>query len=154
MRTNFLSQGDAALGMRLGHVHRLWCTVVGRTVAPLGLTQPRWTALVALRHLGDGATQKQLAETLGIELPSLTRTLAQLERQGLIKRRIRADDRRVRQVSFTAEGVRILAALDARADEARALLLAGLDEAERETLQRALRRIEINAGRWLGPADR
>ena len=154
MLTNYLSKDDAALGMQLGHVHRQWCAVVGRTVAPLGLTQPRWTALVALRDLGDGATQKQLAETLGIELPSLTRTLAQLERQGLIERRIQTDDRRVRHVSFTTEGARVLAALDARADEARALLLAGLDEAEREMLQRALRRIEINAGHWLGPVDR
>ncbi|WP_168380939.1 MarR family transcriptional regulator [Modicisalibacter radicis] len=154
MLTDCLSKDDAALGMRLGHVHRLWRTVVGRTVAPLGLTQPRWTALVALRHLGDGATQKQLAETLGIELPSLTRTLGQLERQGLIERRIQADDRRVRQVSFTAAGARTLASLDAHADEARALLLAGLDDAERETLQRALRRIEINADHWLDPTGR
>lgn len=154
MLTNYLSKDDASLGMRLGHVHRLWCTVVGRTVAPLGLTQPRWTALVALRHLGNGATQKQLAEALGIELPSLTRTLEQLERQGLIERRIQADDRRVRLVSFTAAGARILASLDARADEARALLLDGLDDPERETLQRALQRIEINAGHWLAPSDR
>ncbi|MCP1367612.1 MarR family transcriptional regulator, partial [Halomonas sp. BBD48] len=116
---------------------------------PLGLTQPRWTLLVTLRHLGEGATQKQLAEALGIELPSLTRTLAQLEQQGLVLRRIPAVDRRVREVVFTPEGHRVLEALDARASEARTLLLDGIPDAERESLHRALHRIERNACHWL-----
>ncbi|SFH16784.1 MarR family transcriptional regulator [Modicisalibacter xianhensis] len=140
---------DAELGLRLGHVHRLWRMVVDHTVAPLGLTQPRWTLLVILRHLGEGATQKQLAEALGIELPSLTRTLGQLEQQGLVLRRIPAGDRRVREVVFTPEGRRLLEALDARASEARALLLDGVPDTEREVLHRALRRIERNACHWL-----
>lgn len=147
---NKLATPDCSeLGLRLGHVHRLWRTVVHRTVAPLGLTQPRWTVLVTLRHLGEGATQKQLAEALGIELPSLTRTLAQLESQGLVTRRVPAGDRRVREVVFTAEGRRVLEALDARADEARTLLLEGVPDGEREVLHRTLQRVERNACDWL-----
>ncbi|KXS38343.1 MAG: MarR family transcriptional regulator, transcriptional regulator for hemolysin [Halomonadaceae bacterium T82-2] len=149
MQTNDLPNADTSLGMRLGHVHRLWRTVVDRTVASSGLTQPRWTALFMLRHLGDGATQKQLADSLGIELPSLSRTLAQMERQGLIERRTPSEDRRVRQVFFTAAGRRALEELETRADEARALLLAGLEPAEREIFHRVLRHIESNAAHWL-----
>ena len=140
---------DSELGLRLGHAHRLWRMVVDHTVAPLGLTQPRWTLLVTLRHLGEGVTQKQLAEALGIELPSLTRTLAQLEQQGLVLRRIPVGDRRVREVVFMPAGWQALEALDARASEARALLLDGISDAEREALHRALRRIECNACDWL-----
>lgn len=140
---------DSELGLRLGHVHRLWRMVVGQTVAPLGLTQPRWTLLVVLRHLGEGATQKQLAEALGIELPSLTRTLAQLEKQGLVLRRVPAGDRRVREVLFTVEGRQTLEALDARASEARAVLLEGIPDDERDLLHQALLRIERNACSWL-----
>ncbi len=151
MLNNDAPYDDAELGLRLGHVHRLWRMVVDRTVAPLGLTQPRWMALVMLRHLGEGATQKRLAEALGIELPSLTRTLAQLDEQGLVARRVPAGDRRVREVVFTAEGRRVLEALDARAAEARAVLLAGVPESEREALHRALRRIEGNACACLSP---
>ncbi|GHA97297.1 MarR family transcriptional regulator [Modicisalibacter luteus] len=140
---------DSELGLRLGHAHRLWRMVVDHTVAPLGLTQPRWTLLVTLRHLGEGATQKQLAEALGIELPSLTRTLAQLEQQRLILRRVPSDDRRVREIVFTPAGWQALEALDARASEARALLLDGITDEEREVLHRALHRIECNASDWL-----
>lgn len=140
---------DSELGLRLGHAHRLWRMVVDHTVAPLGLTQPRWTALVVLRYLGEGATQKRLAEALGIELPSLTRTLAQLEGQGLIVRRIPPGDRRVREVTFTAEGRRVLEALDERAAAVRTLLLDGVPADDREALHRALRRIEDNACAWL-----
>lgn len=149
MLTNHVSSDDSQLGLRLGHVHRLWRMAIDRTVAPLGLSQPRWTALVVLRHLGEGTTQKRLAEALGIELPSLTRTLVQLERQGLVARRVPAGDRRVREVVFTAEGRRVLEALDARAAEARTRLLEGVADDEREALHRALRRIEHNACEWL-----
>ncbi|EMP54363.1 MarR family transcriptional regulator [Marinobacter santoriniensis NKSG1] len=136
---------DSELGLQLAHAHRLWRAVISQTVAPLGLTPPRWTLLVVLRHLGEGATQKQLAEALSIELPSLTRTLCQLEDQGLIERQVREDDRRVREVRFTGEGRRVLSALDARANEARAQLLDGIPPEDRNHLRRMLERIETNA---------
>ncbi|GAB2784184.1 transcriptional regulator SlyA [Halomonas shantousis] len=139
-----------SLGLRLGHVHRLWRMVVDHTVAPLGLTQPRWTALIVLRHLGEGATQKRLADSLGIELSSLSRTLEQLERQGLVHRCTSAGDRRAREVWFTPEGRHVLAELDARANEARARLLEGIPEQERDALLRVLSRIESNADEVLG----
>ncbi|MHB0777200.1 MarR family transcriptional regulator [Halomonas sp. WWR20] len=136
--------------MRLGHVHRLWRMVVDHTVAPLGLTQPRWTALIVLRHLGEGTTQKRLADSLGIELSSLSRTLEQLERQGLVRRFTSVGDRRAREVWFTPEGSRVLTELDARANDARARLLVGVSAQERDTLLRALARIERNADEVLG----
>ncbi|MFC3291058.1 transcriptional regulator SlyA [Modicisalibacter luteus] len=130
--------------MRLGQIHRLWRMVVDQTVQPLGLTQPRWTALMCLRHLGEGTTQKQLSEALGIELSSLSRTLDQLENQGLVRRHVNGQDRRARNVSFTPQGRDILTALDSRTRSARAELLAGLPEEELETLWTALARIEHN----------
>jgi MarR family transcriptional regulator for hemolysin len=135
------------LGMRLGQVHRLWRTVIDRTVQPLGLTQSRWTALMYLRHLGDGCTQKQLAESLGIELPSMSRTLDQLERQGLVRRYTSHSDRRARQVCFTPEGQQVLVALDKRATAVRERMLADVPEEEVEALRRGLTLIERNA--WI-----
>ncbi|WP_336367537.1 transcriptional regulator SlyA [Marinobacter sp. C2H3] len=136
---------DAELGLQLAHVHRLWRSVISQTVAPLGLTPPRWTLLVMLRHLGNGTSQKRLADALSIELPSLTRTLGQLETQGLIARQLCNDDRRVREVTLTAAGQRVLADLDAHASEARARLLDGISSAERQHLSTLLDRIERNA---------
>jgi len=70
---------ETSLGERLGRLHRLWRMVADNELAPLGLTHPRWTALWKLRRMGDHISQKQLAESLEIELPSLMRTLGQLE---------------------------------------------------------------------------
>lgn len=139
-----LSPPTDDLGMRLGQVHRLWRMVVDQTVQPLGLTQPRWTALMCLRHLGEGATQKQLSEALGIELSSLSRTLDQLENQGLVRRHVNGQDRRARNVTFTPKGRDILIALDSRTKAARAELLMGMSEEELETLWKALAQIEHN----------
>ncbi|MBZ9537431.1 MULTISPECIES: MarR family transcriptional regulator [Modicisalibacter] len=149
MQTKYLPDADASLGMRLGHVHRLWRAVVDRTVAASGLTQPRWTVLFMLHHMGDGTTQKQLSDSLGVELPSLSRTLAQVEQQGLIVRRTPHGDRRVRQIYFTAAGREMLNTLEARADEVRTLILSGLAPADHEAFHRVLCHIESNAEHWL-----
>ena len=70
-------------------------------LAPLGLTHPRWTALWKLSRLGGHLSQKTLAEALEIELPSLMRTLGQLEEQGLIERHCCSQDKRARIVTLT-----------------------------------------------------
>ncbi|MFM9746038.1 MarR family transcriptional regulator, partial [Streptomyces brasiliscabiei] len=75
---------DLSLCGNMGRVHRLCREAVTAAVEPLGLTQSRWTAMIHLNHLPDGATQQQLAHSLGIEMPSLTRTVKQLEQQQLI----------------------------------------------------------------------
>ncbi|MCW8127224.1 MarR family transcriptional regulator [Microbulbifer halophilus] len=138
------------LGLWLRHVHSQWRSVVDQTVQPLGLTQSRWTVLIALRHLGDGSTQKLLAETLEIELPSLSRTLDQLAQQGLVERRTCAADRRAREVFFTPWGREVLAALETRAGEARERLLAGVSENDFDAFERVLATIEENAASELG----
>ena len=78
---------ELSLAEQLGRLHRLWRTVADLELAPLGLTHPRWTALWKLSRLGGHLSQKTLAEALEIELPSLMRTLGQLEEQGLIVQR-------------------------------------------------------------------
>ena len=70
---------ELSLAEQLGRLHRLWRTVADLELAPLGLTHPRWTALWKLSRLGGHLSQKTLAEALEIELPSLMRTLGQLE---------------------------------------------------------------------------
>ena len=73
-------------------------------LAPLGLTHPRWTALWKLSRLGGHLSQKTLAEALEIELPSLMRTLGQLEELALIERHCCSQDKRARIVTLTPAG--------------------------------------------------
>lgn len=137
------------IGLRLGKVHRLWKMVVDEVVNSLGLSQPRWTLLVMLRELGDGSNQAQLADALGITMPSLTRTLNQLEAQGLILRRITQEDKRTKVVFFTGEGAEVLSRLDERADVARSALLESLGPDDLIHLDKVLDKVEINAEKML-----
>ena len=79
------------------------------------------TAFVVLR-LADEApgglelSQRQLAERMGVEAPTMVRHLDRLEKEGLIERRRDARDRRVTRITVTPAGSRQLAVLRKVAD--------------------------------------
>jgi MarR family transcriptional regulator for hemolysin len=79
------------------------------------------TAFVVLR-LADEApgglelSQRQLAERMGVEAPTMVRHLDRLEKEGLIERRRDAWDRRVTRITVTPAGSRRLGVLRKVAD--------------------------------------
>lgn len=62
---------------------------------PSGLRTTQFTLLQALRR-APGVSQKRLAELLGIDSTTLTRTLAQLRRRGCVRSETGADRRALR----------------------------------------------------------
>lgn len=144
------SQGKT-LGLRLRHIHLLWRTVVDHTVKPLQLTQPRWVTLVILRHLGQGVSQRALAQTLEVEMSSLSRTLDQLSRQGLIDRSVSTKDRRAREIWLTEAGQAVLMQLDQQTAQVRQALLSGVSDEALEVFEQVLDQIECNAQQLLQP---
>jgi MarR family transcriptional regulator for hemolysin len=68
-----------------------------------GLTLARARALFALSRRGP-LTQKELAEELEIETPTLVRVLDGMERQELIRRTEDAHDRRAKRIAMTEAG--------------------------------------------------
>lgn len=52
----------------------------------------------------DGQTQSQLAERLGVQLPTVNKMLGRLEVVGLVERRADPDDQRVSRVYLSAQG--------------------------------------------------
>jgi len=106
---------------------------------------PMWLVLVNLRSAA-WRSQSDLATAVGIEGPTLTRHLDALERQGLVRRRQDADDRRAVVVELTKEGEaafarlrEVVAAFDRR-------LRAGLSAEDVAQLRGLLARLEENAG--------
>jgi DNA-binding MarR family transcriptional regulator len=77
-------------------------------------TELGWLVLCALRPAPRPAMQ--LAEEVGIRPSSVSRTLAELERAGYVRRDRQHDDARIVQVSITTEGIRLLDAIALRAD--------------------------------------
>jgi len=132
------------IGFQLSRLPRLWRAVIDERLAPLGLTQTRWVTLYHLWRLGDGQPQCDLARAIGVEAPSLVRTLDQLSEQGLVERRPCDQDRRTKRVYLTAAATPLLERIDDVVREARNEMLAGLDEAEVTTLADLLSRIEDN----------
>ncbi|WMC10605.1 transcriptional regulator SlyA [Oceanimonas pelagia] len=131
------------LGMALANLVRQWRLINDERLRPLGLTQSRWITLSHLKQ-EDGIQQHRLARRVGVEGPSLVRTLDGLERLGLVERRPCANDRRGKTVHLTAAVRPLLSEMDAVLDHTREQVLAGLSEAELAELERMVRHIGAN----------
>ncbi|QNI03410.1 transcriptional regulator SlyA [Halomonas sp. SH5A2] len=134
----------SSIGFRIARLPHLWRSILDRRLAPLGLTQTRWVTLYHLWRLGDGQPQCDLARAIGVEAPSLVRTLSQLEEQGLVERRACDSDRRSKRIHLTDAAMPLLEQIDNVAKEARKEMFEGLSEADLEQLGEWLERIEQN----------
>ncbi len=136
---------EPSLGAVVGRVHRQWRSAVNQSVAPLGMTESRWTALMLLKKTGEGCTQQTLASKLSIEMSSLSRTLNQLQEQGLLERRADPNDKRVHCLWLTDEGRAMVEALSVKILAIRDQICIGITDDELDVLASVLLRMEANA---------
>lgn len=94
--------------------------------------------------IDEGMTQTQLADALCVDASTVTKTLARLERDGVVVRRPDSDDGRVSRVYLTAQGRRLLKPVIEVWKQAEELLVKGLTRAEREQLRQLLLRVSAN----------
>ncbi len=94
--------------------------------------------------MGGGQAQCDLAKAIGVEAPSLVRTLDQLTEQGLIERRPCNDDRRTKRIFLTNKANPLLERIDAIVTEAREEMLSGITQEEVDLFEDLLTRIEKN----------
>jgi len=79
-----------------------------------GLSTTQTKALLELGGIGEEVEPRQvseLAETLGVSLPSVSRAVDSLVRKGLATRVEDLSDRRVRRVAITAKGKKLVETL-------------------------------------------
>jgi DNA-binding MarR family transcriptional regulator len=86
-------------------------------------------------------SQAALGKQLGIDRTGMTYLVDDLERAGLVERRLAPGDRRIRHLVATPHGHELLQELDARLAQIEAHLLAGLPQAEHEAFTSQLRRL-------------
>lgn len=108
-----------------------------------GLTLARARTLFALSRRGN-LSQKDLAQELEIETPTLVRVLDGLEKQRLIERRAGDFDRRVKEVHVTPEGEVVGRQVQELARSLRAQLVEGIAEQDLETALRVLLQLNRN----------
>ncbi|XOZ32593.1 MarR family transcriptional regulator [Halomonadaceae bacterium KBTZ08] len=129
----------------VARIARRWRKLLDERLKDLGVTQARWSTMVALHRGGEGVTQRELAELMSIENPTLVRLLDNLETQGLIQRRPCEQDRRARRLHLTELGESFIQRLDERAEGLREQLLNGVSDEELATCQDVFERILANA---------
>jgi len=112
-----------------------------------GLSVTQCYALDALAEGGE-LPVTALARRLFLAVSTVTRTLDQLERRGLVLRRRGRGDRRVVRVTITPKGKALLARIQADLVATQRALLAPLSPAEREAVLRTLAGLVAAVTRW------
>ena len=110
-----------------------------------GGSVPVWLILNALT-LEELETQLDLARSLGIEGPTLTRHLDNLEEAGLVERRRSDEDRRAVRVALTPAGRTAHRSMRGQVIGFNQRLLRGISEDEQAQLRDLLDRLGANAG--------
>src|SRR4051794_23660890 len=88
---------------------------------------------------------RALAASLGVARPTVTGVVDTLERRGHVRREADDRDRRLCRIALTAEGERLIENLFPEFNAGEQALTTGLDDEERATLARLLRRVVANA---------
>jgi DNA-binding MarR family transcriptional regulator len=107
---------------------------------PLGLRPPHFGVL-RLIEAAPGSTQQELVDRSLIDPSSMVAVIDELEELGLAERRAHPTDRRKRAVHLTPRGKRTLERAQAAAIRTAEEVLAPLNERERDTLRKLLRKL-------------
>ncbi len=103
-----------AMSQGMLHMARAYRGAADQMLAELGVSQATAWPIVIIRRLGEGVRQKDIAEELGIEAPSLVRLLDQLEASGLAVRKLDPEDGRSKTLYLTDAGRRIAKDIEQR----------------------------------------
>jgi len=134
-----------SFGIVLFDAARAWRLKLDQRLRPLGLSQAKWRTILAVFRAGEGIAQKDLAERLGIEGPTLVRLLDRLAADEWIERRDCPQDRRSKRVYLLPRARETIRQIDAIAAELRAELLSGLSDKDLKTSFQVLEAIRRKA---------
>ncbi|AOV96914.1 transcriptional regulator SlyA [Edwardsiella hoshinae] len=135
---------ESTLGSDLSRLVRVWRALIDQRLKPLELTQTHWVTLYNIHRLPPDQSQIQLAKAIGIEQPSLVRTLDQLEDKGLITRHICANDRRAKRIKLTDDAEPVIKEVTGVISLTRSEILDGISSDEIALLTNLVERLEQN----------
>lgn len=137
-----MSQSDQhRFAMQLAQLSRSWRAELDRRLAGLGLSQARWLVLLHLARFDAPPTQRELAQSVGVEGPTLARLLDSLEAQQLVSRHAVPEDRRAKKIELCPQAQPLIEKIEAISTQLRHELFAGIDEEELRRCQQVHARI-------------
>ena len=134
---------DEPIGLHVSRTGRALSRAFDDALVAGGGSLANWLVLVSLKGHVHG-TQRQLAEAVGIEGPTLTHHLNRMESDGLVTRRRDPGNRRVHLVELTADGEALFGRLLHRVAAFDRQLRHGFSDRELATLGRLLDRLRTN----------
>jgi len=139
-----VQSADESLGLFVTRAARELSRAFEETLVAAGGSTPTWLVLLALSN-GPHATQRELAEAVGIRQPTLIHHLDAMDRAGLVTRDREPGNRRVQQVRLTDAGERLFLRLRRAASSFDGRLRAGLGEDDVAELRSLLGQLVENA---------
>lgn len=125
--------GEADLQERfstaLHNSSRAWRQGLDARLKDLGVSQAAWMTIAMVARAATPPSQKQLADLLGVEGPTIVAMIDRLVTANMVERIASPTDRRVKLIGLTAKGRALYAQVKERADLFRAELLAPFDPA-------------------------
>lgn len=113
--------------MQLAQLSRAWRAELDRRLVGIGLSQARWLVLLHLSRFAVAPTQRELAQSVGVEGPTMARLLDSLEAQGLVTRQAVAEDRRAKKIALCPAAGPLIEQIEAISTQLRQELFAGID---------------------------
>ena len=131
------------IGLQLARASKVVGRAFNAALAEVGGSLPVWLILTTLRRDAH-PSQQQLARAVGIEGPTLTRHLDQLEAAGLVRRVPHPYDRRAVRVEPTEAGLALHARMLEVVIAFNRRLTAGLSQSDLARLRELLDALEAN----------
>ena len=127
---------------------RAWRQALDTRLKDLGVSQAGWMTIAMVAKADAELSQKQLADLLGVEGPTIVAMVDRLVTAGLVLRAPSPLDRRVKLIRLTDAGQALYGKVKQRADQFRSALLSDVDQA---TLLAATTLLEQLQARIEGP---
>ena len=139
-----LTDNQHRFGMQLAQMSRGWRAELDRRLAGLNLSQARWLVLLHLSRFEEPPTQRELAQSVGVEGPTLARLLDSLENQGLVRRLAVMEDRRAKKIALCPPARPMIEQIETIANALRLELFTGIEPADLEVCMRVHAKILAN----------
>ena len=134
---------EEPIGLYVSRTAKALSRAFDEALASAGGSLPTWLILVSLKSRSWG-TQRELAQALGIEGPTLTHHLDAMERAGLVTRTRDPANRRVQRMELTEEGDAAFQRMRRAATAFDRSLRSGLSDGEIEQVRELLARLHAN----------
>jgi DNA-binding MarR family transcriptional regulator len=128
----------------LGKISRQMAKVYRDRLTQYGISQPQFFLLIAL-YEEDDILISRLAEKVALDKSTLTGILDRLERDGLVKRVARQENRRSLYICLSTKAYALQNGLTRIYDEINQLFFSRLSEQERDVFDKVMKKLDVTS---------